>query len=315
MSSTNVKPVLSALLLMAMLPSSGATMTDDDACKVALFDAQAQLIDLKNSGELVLPWQAASLVDRLAGSVCGFSIEDGVFPADKERLAATIAEVTNRIEYGDPEDPPEDPNQGPETVACAMGGGGDGTITATILGIVLDEATAAGEWTGANGVVDLTGTAAVISGNQAGLAGGMFVGPAGPLPAVGDSGATCLETTSVTAVEEKCWWLIIYTKCTTKVTTKVSLTLCGASANQDFAGLGLLTYDHEFVAKGDPCGVAQLGSIDLSGLTGAETTNSVVISETIDEITLLYPVEQLGIVQAPAVTEVPPFGLCLHIFC
>jgi hypothetical protein len=101
----------------------------------------------------------------------------------------------------------------------------------------------------------------------------MFVGPAGPLPSTkGDSGATCLQTETVTVVEESCWWLIFWTQCTQKVETSVSLSLCGASASQDMLGIGLLTYAHTYSVDNNPC---DGGATDAPG-------NAIVVSDVVN---------------------------------
>lgn len=295
------------LALSGTMPASAQDIPADGAseCRTALQDAQDQLAALKAAGPLDA-FDASKRVDEVAGTVCGFSILDGDVSADPQ-VAADIEAVTASAQFQQP-GPGRfkftalfDDNEGEEVlhladsidnldvgriVPCAQSGGGPGTITARILGIVLDDQVAAGQWTGQGGAVHVAGTAASVSGSQLGSLGDMFVAAVGPLPSTsGDSGATCLETTTTTVVEESCWWLIIYTKCTQKVETTVSLTLCGATANQDMLSRGLLTYQHSYTAEGNPC--------DLATANSASSTSSyrVVVSRTLEEVTVYRPAD------------------------
>lgn len=290
--TTNTTRTLPALIFcVAVLASAGAfpasaqgvPVVEDGnpECRAALQDAHDQLLAMKEAGPLDV-LGASRLVDDVAGPTCGFSILEGRAPIDAGQLAADVAAVSGpaRSEphslavigaIGNALGTPDVIKVG-KVVPCMESGEGAGTITAYILGIVFDEQSAVGQWTGEGGVVHVTGTAALVSGTQASGAGGMFVGPVGPLTSVGNTRATCLETETVTVIEEKCWWLIIYTQCTQKVETKVSLSPCGATAEQDMLGRGLIVYEHSYEVDNNPC---DGGSANAGG-------NAVVVSDAVD---------------------------------
>lgn len=195
--------------------------------------------------------EALTHLQETAGEQCGFDIT-GSRPntVDATALDAFISQWIH-----DEPDAPQGGAQGEvnyllatsqNLVPCMVPGAGAGTISGQVLGVELGSWGAAGQWKpvvqGNAPVIEVSGSAGIVSGVQAGLLGQIIIAVV-PITAIGGTSEYCVELEENVTVEEGCIWYIIGYYCWRETTVQTKLVPCEASARQEVL-LGLAALNH-----------------------------------------------------------------------
>lgn len=255
----------------AATPAIATTPGPDPVCERTLAEVRAHLVAHRT--EFDFATAAAYLLERSA-KPCGWMVGANGYVALELEPPADVVPAVDRgcIVPGlvtpctvDDRDGSEEPayplpvghaewliDTTLRIVPCQMPGSGTGTIRGEVLGIAFGNWTAAGTWKVVMADLQVAGDSGTFGGTQGGGIGVITVAGAA-LPAMGETNGWCVETTTTTLVQQTCWWLVIYSSCTQKVETKVTLTPCAAEARQELFPLaGVLSLQH-FYATNTPC--------------------------------------------------------------
>lgn len=230
--------IAAAALMMASPIALASPEPPHHPCELALQDARASIAD--QLPELSVA-EAIELIQAQAGEACFLDLRAGATYMDPETFLAIVNRVSDKVV----ESPPAQFTTNlREVVPCSLPGAGGGIIEASALGIPLQKWTAAGDWAPTvQGFVKVTGSAGIIGGAQSGPAGLIMLGPAA-IPALGNSSATCVETTVTTQVVECFMVPLFWLQCTQTISTDTNIVACGAKAHQTL--LSLVNVDHTY---------------------------------------------------------------------
>lgn len=250
-----------AIVASSVLPYAGRAQEGDltSECKDRLIRAHEYIE--KNQATITFTGAIAYL-QAMAGDACGFDIT-GTRP-NTVHLAA-LENFVGQWVTGAPETPQGGGQSGDLNklfatsgglVPCTVPGAGAGTITGSVLGVLVGQWSAAGEWKGLvegnQEVAEVSGDAGLVGGVQGGDVGTIFVA-AVPLPAFGSSGAWCAEIKTGVSVEGGCIWLIVWTHCYARQEVEAKLVPCEASASQNFLVEGFVNIGHDYTIANNEC--------------------------------------------------------------